>query len=273
MIEGEASSRCCRHKWIIGTERGQIESMIAQAISSVANHLGIEIRPSGFSSDFDDDSAEIIRRVSKYTMTTPERTYSMIQAVKYVIDAGVQGDIVECGVWRGGSMMAAALTLSQMGRADVALHLFDTYEGMSTPTGNDVDFRGRPAQTRLSAEKRTKESHLWAYASLEDVRHNMETTGYPQNLVHYVRGPVESTLPENAPETISLLRLDTDWYESTWHELKHLYPRLVSGGVLILDDYGHWQGSRQAYDEYAKENGLNLLLNRIDYTCRVAIKP
>ena len=90
--------------------------------------------------------------------------------------------------------------------------------------------------------------------------------------VEFVQGRVENTLPAAAPPEIALLRLDTDWYESTRHELEHLYPRLVDGGVLIVDDYGYWQGARQAVDEYFGETGEAILLNRIDDTGRIAVK-
>jgi hypothetical protein len=88
-----------------------------------------------------------------------------------------------------------------------------------------------------------------------------------------VKGKVEDTIPRAAPKQIALLRLDTDWYESTYHELKHLYPRLVPGGVLILDDYGHWEGARRAVDQYFEEERIRLFLHRIDYAGRLAIKP
>jgi hypothetical protein len=91
--------------------------------------------------------------------------------------------------------------------------------------------------------------------------------------VNLVKGPVESTIPATIPDQLAILRLDTDWYESTKHELDHLYPRLVSGGILIIDDYGHWQGARQAVDEYFARQNLKPLLSRIDYTCRIMIKP
>jgi predicted O-methyltransferase YrrM len=108
---------------------------------------------------------------------------------------------------------------------------------------------------------------------VEDVQRNLGRTGYDPSRLHFIKGKVEETLPGQAPdEPIALLRLDTDWYSSTKHELVHLFPRLVPGGVLILDDYGWWKGSRQAYDEYAKENGVRLLLNRIDNAGRLAIK-
>jgi hypothetical protein len=102
------------------------------------------------------------------------------------------------------------------------------------------------------------------------VRFNIAKTQYPFERIVLVKGPVEKTRPDTVPESIALLRLDTDWYESTRHELTHLYPRLSSGGVLIVDDYGHWQGSRKAVDEFL---GGRLFLSRIDYTGRLAIKP
>jgi hypothetical protein len=105
------------------------------------------------------------------------------------------------------------------------------------------------------------------------VRAAVLSVGYPEEKVHFVQGPVEETLPEHAPAEIALLRLDTDWYASTKHELVHLYPRLAPGGVLIIDDYAYWRGARQAVDEYVNENELPLLLVRIDHGARVAVKP
>jgi len=104
------------------------------------------------------------------------------------------------------------------------------------------------------------------------VRATLTQSGYPTGRLHFVRGPVETTLPEHAPERLALLRLDTDWYESTRHELQHLYPRLSEGGVLIVDDYGHWEGARRAVDEYFERHPPAPLLNRIDYTGRIAVK-
>jgi O-methyltransferase len=241
--------------------------------NSLAARLGLEVRPSGFRSDFDSESSSIIRRVQPYTMTTPERIYALIQAVRYVSSAGIPGSIVECGVWRGGSMMAIALALSAAQRSDTDLYLLDTYEGMSEPSSIDVDFRGQAASTKLSNSKRKKASEIWAYSPLEEVKRNMARTGYDEARLHFIKGKVEDTLPGEAPEQIALLRLDTDWYASTRHELVHLYPRLSRGGVLLLDDYGHWTGARLAVDEYLSENNLYLLLNRVDASGRVAVKP
>ncbi|MFX1257024.1 MAG: TylF/MycF/NovP-related O-methyltransferase [Promethearchaeota archaeon] len=100
----------------------------------------------------------------------------------------------------------------------------------------------------------------------------MALTGYPKESVVYIKGKVENTIPNMIPEKISLLRLDTDWYNSTYHELKHLYPILSQKGIIIIDDYGHWKGARKATDNYFKENNVQILLNRIDYKGRLGIK-
>jgi hypothetical protein len=196
--------------------------------------------------------------------------FALVRAVEYVARRDVPGAIVECGVWRGGSMMAAALTLLRLGVTDRDLYLFDTFSGMTEPTADDRMPSGEPASVELARSQ--ADSNIWAIASLEDVRSAVLGVGYPEERIHFVEGPVEETLPAGAPELISLLRLDTDWYSSTKHELVHLYPRLADAGVLILDDYGFWEGARKAVDEYFSEDASPLLLNRIDETARVGVK-
>lgn len=125
----------------------------------------------------------------------------------------------------------------------------------------------------MESQKIGNESSRWAYASLEDVQANMKSTGYPMNKVHFIKGLVENTIPKFDITQLSLLRLDTDWYESTAVEMRHLYSRLVSAGVLILDDYGHFNGAKKAVDDYFAEQRIHVLLNRIDYAGRLIIKP
>lgn len=224
-----------------------------------------------FPADFDQADIELCERVGSYTMTTPPRLFALVRAVEYVAARQVPGAIVECGVWRGGSMMAVALTLLRLGKTDRELYLYDTFSGMTAPTDEDTKKSGERAADLLA--EGGEDSDIWAIASLDEVREAVLSAGYPQERIHFVKGPVEETLPEHAPAEIALLRLDTDWYASTKHELVHLYPRLARGGVLILDDYGYWQGARRAVDEYVVENALTLLLNRIDNTARIAVKP
>ncbi|MGQ9896573.1 MAG: TylF/MycF/NovP-related O-methyltransferase [Acidobacteriota bacterium] len=225
-----------------------------------------------FPPDFDREAIDIINAVKAYTMTSPERLFALINAVRYITQAGIPGDLVECGVWRGGSMMAVAHMLKRLGCNDRCLYLFDTYEGMTRPDSLDVDYAGKPALTEFEAAKKTKDSSSWCYASLEEVYENIASTGYDMSKVKFVKGKVETTIPASAPSQISLLRLDTDWYQSTKHELVHLFPRLSEGGVLIIDDYGYWQGSQKATDEYFMENRISILLNRIDFCARIAVK-
>jgi len=214
--------------------------------------------------DIPDESASIIRRVQPYTSTSAERVHSLIEGVKYIEKNNIHGDVVECGVWKGGSMMAAALCLLRLDSTSRHLYLFDTFEGMPKPEPVDIDSAGRPAQSVLES--------IPCNASLEEVRYTMMNLGYPQDKIHFIKGRVEDTIPAQSPPRIALLRLDTDWYQSTRHELIHLYPRLASLGVLLIDDYGHWQGARKAVDDYFSAESRPILLHRIDYTGRVALK-
>jgi O-methyltransferase len=248
--------------------------MLRETARRLVRRLGYDLVPRehGFPQDFDHEAIETIRRVEPYTMTGLERVFALIQAVRYVVRADIPGSIVECGVWRGGSMMAAAYTLKQLGKSDRDLCLFDTFEGMSEPTDVDISLKGEPASVRYERAERTSEGLRWCYASIEEVRKNMHDTGYSQARVSFAKGKVEDTIPGHAPSQISILRLDTDWYESTLHELTHLYPRLAPGGVLIVDDYGHWLGARKAVDEYFAASEMSVLLTRVDYTGVVAVK-
>lgn len=223
--------------------------------------------------DLEPEFRPLYKSCAPYTLTSIERVYALWKAVAYLSRHGIAGDIVECGVWRGGSMMAAARTLVELGDTrDRTLWLYDTYEGMSEPTDRDVNRGNRAARRRWERSRRDGHND-WNYAPLDDVRRNVESTGYPASRMRFVKGKVEDTIPGAIPERIALLRLDTDFYESTYHEMVHLYPRLVSRGVLILDDYGHWRGAREAVDRYLAEQNPPLLLDRVDYSGRIAVKP
>jgi len=223
--------------------------------------------------DFDELHKSIFRKVADYTMTSPERIYCLMEAVNYIEKNNIPGDIIECGVWKGGSMMVAAYTLLHLGRANRHLRLFDTYEGLPKPDEKlDVDIWGNRGIDGWLPHRKTDESSDWALATLDEVQSNLEETGYPRNLLHFVKGMVEKTIPANAPEAIAVLRLDTDWYGSTLHELVHFFPRLSRNGVIIIDDYGHFKGAKKAVDEYIVQHKLPILLNRVDYAGRIGIK-
>ena len=168
--------------------------------------------------------------------------------------------------------MAMALTLKELNSVGRDLFLYDTFSGMNKPSDMDISFKGESAKEIFNDLKVSDDSSEWCFSSIDEVRSNVMSTGYPEDKLHFIAGKVEDTIPGVMPEQISLLRLDTDWYESTKHELTHLYPRLSSRGVIIIDDYGYWLGARKAVDEYIAEHKLNILLNRIDRTGRIAIK-
>ena len=218
----------------------------------------------------------VVERALPYTMTGVPRLNALVGAVRYCVARGVPGALAECGVWRGGSVLAMALTLLELGETDRELYLYDTFEGMTAPGEHDTsDFDPPALETWRSATQRGERpwSNVLDVEGFDEkaVRRLLLSAGYPAERVHVFAGPVEETVPSQAPDSLALLRLDTDWYESTRHELEHLYPRLVDGGVLIIDDYGHWRGARRAVDEYFASNPP-LLLSPIDYTARIAVK-
>jgi len=218
----------------------------------------------------------ILDRARPYTMTSEQRLLALIDAVRYVVARDLPGAFAECGVWRGGSVLAMIATLQELGVSDRDIHLYDTFEGMTAPTEHDTSPLDPPAlQTWQEAQDEGKRAWNDLFDpdtfNEESVRATLLATGYPEERLHLHRGPVEETLPRQSPGPLALLRLDTDWYASTRHELEHLYPLLAEGGILIVDDYGHWQGARRAVDEYFARS-RPLLLNRVDYTGRIAVK-
>jgi O-methyltransferase len=213
---------------------------------------------------------ELYNKCKPFTMTSIERMYSLYQAINYVINNRIPGDFVECGVWKGGSSMMIALVLRERQQNDREIYMYDTFEGMSEPTEADKDVRGDVAKELLIKQNAEDEDSIWCFSSLDEVKRNMAATGF--NNIHFIKGKVEDTLLNSLPGKVSLLRLDTDWYESTKVEMEKLYPLLTNHGVLIIDDFGHWEGAKKAILEYFSEKSFSPLLHRIDNTARIMIK-
>lgn len=243
-----------------------LRSGVRRAVSSSLarrNRVLTQLRPD----DLDPEFWPLHQQVERATMTTTARMYALWDALRYLDRRGIKGDVVECGVWKGGSSMLAALTLRQLGDERRSLWLYDTFEGMAAPSSAD----GPLADEVYRAGR---DDVTFAYSPLEEVRANMLGTGWSPERLRFVEGKVEDTIPATVPDgPIALLRLDTDWYESTRHELVHLYPALAPGGVLIIDDYGYWQGARRAVDEWRAEVAEPPLLVRVDGSGRIGVKP
>jgi O-methyltransferase len=274
--------------WRVAVTRCAILPTVSRRLISLSRRRPTESSPTKTVSETETgppdtlhDASEADRRIIDaalpYTMTGAERLLALVDAVRYCARRPIRGSLVECGVWRGGSALAMILTLQELGRADLDIYLYDTFEGMTLPTEHDVsETEGAALDEWRKAESDGRRPWDQMFGrdvfDEEGVRALLLATGYPAQRLHFVRGPVEQTIPDTMPDEVALLRLDTDWYESTRHELLHLFPCLTTGGVLIIDDYGHWQGARQAVDEYFGDQHPLLLLSRIDYSGRMAIK-
>ena len=239
--------------------------MIKKIIKNIANFAGYV-----FIKKIDNElenttnfNKDIIKKFSKYTMTSNVKIFSLIKAFEYVNKFKISGDFVECGVYTGGNIMILK-KLIKKNRLNRKIYAYDTFEGMTAPTSYDVKIDG------TIAKKKFKKN--WASCSLNKVKQNFKETKLNTQNIKFIKGKVEDTLrlKKNLPKKISILRLDTDFYESTKSELQKLYPLLVEGGVLIIDDYGSWLGSKKATDEYFSNK--KIFMHYIDHSARMIIK-
>ena len=204
--------------------------------------------------------------------------FTMHEAVKYVLSNEIKGDIVECGVGDGSKIFMAAWLCQYIGENDRNIYLYDTFSGMTMPCERDFKIRkGRLLSSYQATKNRydsskTEFGSTWAYTPLRDVKNTIMKTGYSQNLCHYVEGDVLQTIPSIQPTNIAVLRLDTDFYDSTMHELLHLYHLVVPGGVIIFDDYGSWNGQKTAVDDFFAGIQFEPLLLRTCWKERLYVK-
>ena len=238
----------------------------------VSAHKEIIYFYKGFPKDMDKEFREIYEECNDYTMTSIESMYALYKAVEYIVHQKVPGDFVECGVWKGGSAMIIARTLLKLNEKGRKIYLYDTFTGMTKPTDKDKKISDSSPTINIWEKKQKNGYNEWNFSPINEVEENMLSTKYLRENIIFVKGRVENTIPSVVPAQIALLRLDTDWYESTYHELNHLFPLLSDRGVLIIDDYGHFAGAKEAVDEYFKENNITMLLDRIFYSCRIGIK-
>lgn len=251
----------------------RVRVWVTSALKKGIRKMGYDIsrvsKEDMFHADMEPEFRDLYERCCE-TATGVEGMYALYTLIGYVCEARIPGAVVECGVYKGATSMMSAFTL--LARNEVRdLYLYDTFQGMTRPSPKDRELRwGWDAHEQWAA-KEQEDRNEWFYAPLDEVRGNMASTSYPQDRLRFVQGSVEETIPAVVPGEISLLRLDTDWYESTRHELEHLYPLVTPGGVVIIDDYGSWGGAKAAVDEYFEDKPVPVL--KVDVTTRVVFKP
>ena len=211
-----------------------------------------------------------IKLVEDCTKTNAKRLLALSNIVEDVLKNKIDGDFVETGVWAGGSCMMMAYTLLD-NNIIKPIWMYDTFTGMSKPTDFDKKAKEENKAIEKWEENQKEDYNEWCYSSLDDVKTNMKKTKSPNEYIQYVKGKVEDTLPKTKPKKIAILRLDTDFYESTLASLQHLYPLLEEGGYLLIDDFGCWEGCKKAVKEYFYNKPFDYA--HIDYTCIVHKKP
>jgi len=187
-------------------------------------------------------------------------------AIKYILQNNIEGVIVECGVDSGDF---EHIWINELMKNNIVrdIYLYDTFKGLVKPSEYDYTCKGAKLYSMNQDEvcntwksyKIDEQINGWCYTPLEKVQNRLNSTGYLQNNLHYIVGDVMETLKNKTtiPEKIAILRLDTDWYESSKYELEQMYDNVVTGGVIIFDDYYHWNGQRKATDDFFASRNLH----------------
>lgn len=249
-------------KNLINKSLSNFNYQLVKIDKSSSTNFPIEIEP---------EIKKIINISNQFSMSGEKRMYVLSQAIINSKINNLEGDFVECGVWQGGNILLFKLISNYLG-LNKNIYAFDTFDGMTLPDKFDEDYQGNSAAELMkkTEKKNNDKFNIHCFADLGLVKKNILQYSNLENII-FVKDPVEKSLllEKNLPEKISVLRLDTDFYSSTKIELEILYPRLVTGGVLIIDDYGHWKGARKATDEFFDKKKW---LHYVDQTCRYIIK-
>ena len=255
--------------------------MIKKMIKKIFDYFNFELKTKHNLNSLTFGSLDLAKFENLYQICEKEslniskdRFLTLYQSISYVLNNDIKGDFVECGIFKGGSamMMAFLLTDKLYSHKNKKIWMYDTFEGMANPSLYDENIDNQNAILELNnIQKKENANDIWAYSTLSYVKKNLEKTKINENKLVYIKGLVEETLHKKKPESIALLRLDTDFYQSTKIELEKLYPLLSKGGILIVDDYGHWKGCKKAVDEYFL-NKKNIFFQQIDYSGIVGVK-
>ncbi len=249
-------------------------NLLKNQIKNFFNRFGYElINKNQKIAELSESDKDLINLVSNYSMTPQIRIFNLLQSLRHLKHKNIEGDYVECGVWKGGNLILFKKFLENENQKEKkSIYAFDTFEGMTEPDKNDYDLSNHLDAIDLMKSDKNKSSNIWGVCSIENVKKNLSKNLKNLNGINLIKGPVEKTLTikENIPDCISLLRLDTDWYSSTKKELEVLYEKVTPGGIIIIDDYGHWGGAKKAVDEFFKDKYV--WMHYVDYACRLIIK-
>tara|TARA_B100000989_G_C19436164_1_gene425233 strand:- start:115 stop:909 length:795 start_codon:yes stop_codon:yes gene_type:complete len=255
------------------------ENFFKKLIKKIISSFGYKIvkinnfndKYSDFILEASDSEKNDIDEAIKLALCSRASLWSMIQSLKHISHNSIEGDIVECGVFSGGSLALISKYLN-LYSLNFKIYGYDTFEkGFENPAITEKDTTINGKEIEISGHNSTVKSNF--FPTLGQVRKNIENYSRNNQIdLKLIKGDILKTLKDedNLPKKISFLRLDTDLYSTTKFELQVLFPRLVSGGVLHIDDYGMFPGVQNAVDEYFKEK--NIWLHRVDLTTRLLIK-
>lgn len=209
-----------------------------------------ELQPARASWGLNPEAKKLLRTVGPYTLSDPLRLAILHGLVREILKFSIAGDLVECGVYKGGT--AAILGTAVAEDPSRRLWLYDVFEGMPAPGPRD------PAEAQAETGLLAVGTH-----PLQTV---LEKVGVPAERVTLRKGLFADTFRQPLPDRIALLHIDADWYDSVLSALRTFYPAVVDGGWIVLDDFAYWEGTRRAFYTFCREQGLEPLLERTGFT-------
>ena len=190
-----------------------------------------------------------LKLIPKYTMVQPKRLLALKRMLIDLDKREVAGDVVECGVWNGGSCALMATV------TDRKIWMFDSFEGLPKPGAKD------------GARERKYHFEGWNKGAQDYVKEIFDELKIPKNRYEIVPGWFDKTLESSPVNPIALLHVDADWYDSVKIILEKFYDRVPVGGYVVLDDYGAFEGCRNAFRDFCKERGIPMpVLTQADWT-------
>lgn len=224
--------------------------------------------------------AEVEHHVRNNSMLSEIRLKNIVDISSYLLQNNIYGDFVECGVWKGGSVALMAYIMKEQDKKRM-LHLFDAFDDICEPDANvdgerAIELVGgkENAQGRLQAVKGVYDYKGGHGNDVEAYTLITEKIDYDKKFVKVHKGWFQDTLPmaKNEIDKIALLRLDGDWYSSTKVCLENLYDKVVNNGIIIIDDYGAYEGCKKAVDEFLNERNLTPFMINVDDYCLYWVK-
>lgn len=269
-----------------------MKKTMKKTMKKITRSLGFELTKISRENPFEDYDygAEAYQALSinKENSMMPEvNLITLYEQAVYCEKFDVAGDFVECGVWKGGAVGMMAMANLTHGKKRRKLHLFDAFDDICEPDPlldgekamSDVKRLSDKESSEIKGDIKAIEGiydSMGGHGTMDECNELLsDKIGYDENYILYHKGWFQHTIEKESKniEKIAILRLDGDWYDSIKIPLTFLYDKVEKGGLIVIDDYGYYEGCTKAVDEFLGARSIKTFLSYSNYGCRYFVKP